>query len=165
MSEKNSKFNGKANNKKNNSGKGKPGKNIKPWEIKKKEEKKAEQKKNVKEYKSFLYLMPKEVSAIDMAKELAFIPKDKIEVWDEEGVIEITMEETAITFENIMESLDKADEKVLNGLKQKVVFACDYEKNDAKTVKEIMKIWLEKFEGKIGADTEDFSPFMTVEEL
>ncbi len=165
MSEKNSKFQGKTSNKKKNAGKGNQNKNIKPWELKKKEEKRAEKKKEVKEYKSFLYLMPKEVSVIEMAKELTFIPKDQIEVWGEEAVIEITMEETAITFENIMESLDQADADVLKGLKQQVVLACDYEKNDAKTVKEIMKIWLEKYEGKIGSDTEDFAPFMTVDEI
>lgn len=135
--------------------------NIKPWEQKQK----AQPKKPIREFKSFLYLMPGKVSVSEMAKKLEFIPREQIEVWEEEGVLEITVSDNAITFENIMESMDREDEKVLQKLGQKVVLACDYEIKDRETVQKIMEVLLNNYEGKIGSDTEDFEPFMEINEI
>lgn len=144
-------------------------KNSKPWEQmnKKKEQIKQpkETKKVVSEFKSFLYLVPKKISVSDMAKCLDFIPKSDIEVWTEEGVLEVTVDGSAITFEDMAESLDQADKKVLQSLGQCQAYACDYESTKAETVKRMTQIFLEKFGGKLGSDTEDFAPFITVEAI
>lgn len=151
--------------------------NSKPWEQmnqKKdnkgvsqgtKKESQKENKKVVSEFKSFLYLVPKKVSVSEMAKCLDFLPQSAIEIWTEEGVLEITIDGSAITFENMEESLDAADQKVLKGLGQVMAYACDYESTKADIVKKMAEAFLEKFGGKLGSDTEDFVPFITVDEI
>lgn len=154
-------------------------KDAKPWEKmyngknandKGTNDKKGSDKKGASakktEFRDFLYLLPKRTPAKDLAKELSFLPKDSIEVWEEECVIEVTTAAgSTITFEDIRDSLGKEDEKVLSDLRMKQVLACDYEASDAETVKKIMHAFLKQFGGKIGTDTENFEPFVTAEEL
>lgn len=137
----------------------------KPWEQMNKKEPKKEVKKVVSEYKSFLYMIPKKITVADMAKCLDFIPKSDVEVWLEEGVLEVTVDGSAITFEDMAESLDTADMKVIKELGQAIVYACDYESTKADTVKKMMQAFLDKFGGKMGSDTEDFEPFIQVDEI
>ena len=102
----------------------------------------------------------------DSKKEtLDFLDKKTIEVWEDECVLEITTKDGVITFEDIRESLEKEDEKTLNDLRVKQVISCDYESTDAETVRKVMDAFLKAFGGKIGSDTEDFTPFLTVDKL
>ena len=123
------------------------------------------EKKPVKEFRDFLYLLPKKTTAKSLAKTLDFLDKKTIEVWEDECVLEITTKDGVITFEDIRESLEKEDEKTLNDLRVKQVISCDYESTDAETVRKVMDAFLKAFGGKIGSDTEDFTPFLTVDKL
>lgn len=129
-----------------------------------KSEKKSDKKK-VSQYMDFLYLVPKKTSAKDFAKVLSFLEKGSLEVWEEECVLEITTANGTITFEDIRDSLEKEDKEVLSGLRMKQVLSCDYELSDASLVKKIMEAFFKAFGGKIGSDTEDFAPFITLEEI
>lgn len=144
-------------------------KNAKPWEkmntakeTGKKPEKKPEHKP---EFLDFLYLLPKKTSAKELGSVLTFLKKGSVEIWDEECVIEITTEHGTITFEDIRDSLEKEDEKTLSGLRMKQVLSCDYEDTDRETVQKVMEAFTGKFGGVIGSDTEDFAPFLKLEEL
>lgn len=125
----------------------------------------TKEKKPAKEYKSFLYLLPKKTTAGVLAKGMPSVSPESIEVWEEECVIEITTENGAITFEDIRDSLEKEDEKVLSELRMKQVLACDYSSGDGETVMLLMKGLLERFGGKIASDTEDFQPFLTLGDI
>ena len=147
---------------------GSKAKGAKPWEKMNSAKKEGEKKEQApkKEFLDFLYLLPKKVTAKQLAGSLEFLKKDCMEVWDEECVLEITTEHGGtITFEDIRESLEKEDEKTLSSLRMKQVLSCDYEASDRELVQKVMTVFLQQFEGKIGTDTEDFSPFLTVEEL
>lgn len=122
-------------------------------------------KKAMEETLDFLYLLPKKTSAKELAKCLTFLKKEDVEIWEEECVLEISAEHGTITFEDIRDSLEKGDEKVLSSLRMKQVLSCDYESSDRETVQKIMKAFVQKFGGKIGTDTEDFTPFLEPEEL
>ena len=122
-------------------------------------------KKAAPEFLDFLYLLPKKTSAKDFAKVLTFLKPEDVEVWEDECVIEITTDNGTITFEDIRESLEREDEKVLSDLRMKQVLSCDYEKTDRELVRKIMRAVVDKFGGKIGSDTEDFTPFVEPEEL
>ena len=134
-----------------------------PWMNNAAVKKKAEKAES--EFRSLLYLLPGKVSAKELAKDLDFIPAKEIEIWEEEGVLEISTQEGIVTFEDIRESLGKEDEKILSGLGMKQVFACDYESVNAVLVRKILETFLEKHGGRIGSDTEDFTPFLTLEEI
>ena len=122
-------------------------------------------KKVVKEPRDFLYLLPKKTTAKSLAKVLDFLDKKAVEVWDDECILEITTKEGVITFEDIRESLEKNDLKILNDLRTKQVLSCDYESTNSELVQKIMTTFLKEFGGKIGSDTEDFEPFVPVEKL
>lgn len=126
---------------------------------------KKAKEKPVKEFRDFLYLLPKKTSAKSLAKELDFVGKKSIEIWEDECVLEITTATGVITFEDVRETLEKEDEKILSSLRMKQVLSCDYESTDAETVRKVMNAFLKAFGGKIASDTEDFTPFLTPEEL
>ena len=70
-----------------------------------------------------------------------------------------------LEMEDFEESLRKEDEDTLSGLRMQQVYSVTYPAEEAKSVREIMQKWMASFGGKLGSDTEDFAPFLTIEEL
>ena len=122
-------------------------------------------RKSTPEFRDFLYLLPKRTSAKQLAGVLTFLPKEAVEVWEDECVLEISEGGSVVTFEDIRDSLEKEDKQVLSDLRMKQVLACDYTAADADLVRRIMDAFVKNFGGKIGSDTEDFTPFLSPEEL
>ena len=157
---------GKAGDKYKSAGAGKAGDKYKTAGAGKAiKDEKSVVKKVVKEPRDFLYLLPKKTTAKSLAKALDFLDKKAVEVWDDECILEITTKEGVITFEDIRESLEKNDLKILNDLRTKQVLSCDYESTNSELVQKVMTTFLKEFGGKIGSDTEDFEPFVPVEKL
>lgn len=117
--------------------------------------------------KSFLYLLPEKHTAEELAQVLtdAGFDRKKVEIWKEINLLELTLENGSVYVEDFEESLRKEDEDTLSGLGMQQVYSVTYPAEEAKSVKEIMKKWQSSFEGKLGSDTEDFAPFLTIEEL
>ncbi len=117
--------------------------------------------------KSFLYLLPEKHTAEELAQVLtdAGFDKKKVEIWKEINLLELTLENGSVYVEDFEESLRKEDENTLSGLGMQQVYLVTYPAEEAKSVKEIMQKWMASFGGKLGSDTEDFAPFLTIEEL
>ena len=117
--------------------------------------------------KSFLYLLPEKHTAEELAQVLtdAGFDKKKVEIWKEINLLELTLENGSGYVEEFEESLRKEDEDTLSGLGMQQVYSVTYPAEEAKSVKEIMQKWQASFDGKLGSDTEDFAPFLTIEEL
>lgn len=117
--------------------------------------------------KSFLYLLPEKHTAEELAQVLtdAGFDKKKVEIWKEINLLELTLENGSVYVEDFEESLRKEDEDTLSGLGIQQVYSVTYLAEEAKSVKEIMQKWMASFGGKLGSDTEDFAPFLTIEEL
>lgn len=117
--------------------------------------------------KSFLYLLPEKHTAEELAQVLtdAGFDKKKVEIWKEINLLELTLENGSVYVEDFEESLRKEDEDILSGLGMQQVYSVTYPAEEAKSVKEIMQKWQAFFGGKLGDDTEDFAPFLTIEEL
>lgn len=117
--------------------------------------------------KSFLYLLPEKHTAEELAQVLtdAGFDKKKVEIWKEINLLELTLENGSVYVEDFEESLRKEDEDTLSGLGMQQVYSVTYPTEEAKSVKEIMQKWQASFDGKLGSDTEDFAPFLTIEEL
>ena len=127
---------------------------------------KVAEKVPVKEYKSFLYMLPENITAKEMAGKLPFMEREAVEVWTEVNLLELTLENGTFTFEDMMEDLNgEEDAALLEKLEVKQVYACDYEASDAESVQKIMKCLIETVGGFMASDTEDFEPFVKVEEL
>ena len=126
---------------------------------------KAAEKKVKKELRDFLYLLPKRVTAKSLASVLKFIERRNLEIWEDECVLEIATDDGIITIEDIRESLEKEDKAILNDLRMKQVLSCDYESTNAELVQRIMEAFLKAFGGTMASDTEDFRPFLTIEEI
>ena len=163
---------GKAGDKYKTAGTGKAGDKYKTADTGKSvgtskaaKDEKGTEKKVAKGPRDFLYLLPKKTTAKSLAKALDFLDRRAIEVWEDECILEITTKEGVITFEDIRESLNKDDLKILNDLRTKQVLSCDYESTNSELVQKVMATFLKEFGGKIGSDTEDFEPFLSVEKL
>lgn len=117
--------------------------------------------------KSFLYLLPEKHMAEELAQVLtdAGFDKKKVEIWKEINLLELTLENGSVYVEDFEESLRKEDEDTLSGLGMQQVYSVTYPAEEAKSVREIMQKWMASFGGKSGSDTEDFAPFLTIEEL
>lgn len=117
--------------------------------------------------KSFLYLLPEKHTAEELAQVLtdAGFDKKKVEIWKEINLLELTLENGSVYVEDFEESLRKEDEDTLSVLGMQQVYSVTYPAEEAKSVKEIMQKWMASFGGKLGSDTEDFAPFLTIEEL
>lgn len=117
--------------------------------------------------KSFLYLLPEKHMAEELAQVLtdAGFDKKKVEIWKEINLLELTLENGSVYVEDFEESLRKEDEDTLSGLGMQQVYSVTYPAEEAKSIREIMQKWMASFGGKSGSDTEDFAPFLTIEEL
>ena len=117
--------------------------------------------------KSFLYLLPEKHTAEELAQMLtdAGFDKKKVEIWKEINLLELTLENGSVYVEDFEESLRKEDEDTLSGLGMQQVYSVTYPAEEAKSIREIMQKWMASFGGKLGSDTEDFAPFLTIEEL
>lgn len=117
--------------------------------------------------KSFLYLLPEKHTAEELAQVLtdAGFDKKKVEIWKEINLLELTLENGSVYVEDFEESLRREDEDTLSGLGMQQVYSVTYPAEEAKSVREIMQKWMASFGGKSGSDTEDFAPFLTIEEL
>lgn len=117
--------------------------------------------------KSFLYLLPEKHMAEELAQVLTDtgFDKKKVEIWKEINLLELTLENGSVYVEDFEESLRREDEDTLSGLGMQQVYSVTYPAEEAKSVREIMQKWMASFGGKLGSDTEDFAPFLTIEEL
>lgn len=117
--------------------------------------------------KSFLYLLPEKHMAEELAQVLTDtgFDKKKVEIWKEINLLELTLENGSVYVEDFEESMRKEDEDTLSGLGMQQVYSVTYPAEEAKSVREIMQKWMASFGGKLGSDTEDFAPFLTIEEL
>lgn len=118
-----------------------------------------------KEYCSFLYMLSDMINAGQIAEALS-LDKKAVELWMEANILEITLTNGTLTFEDMMEEMNGAkDAALLTELKIKQVYACDYEAADRDEVKRIFQGLTEQFGGRLASDTEDFKPFLEVAEL
>lgn len=131
-----------------------------------KNKKKAKTMQQEREFCSVLYMVPQGTCVKQLAEGLDFLGREAVEIWTEVNLLEITMENATLTFEDMMEQLESpADKQLLAKLNVKQVYACDYEAADKIMVRKIMETLLEKFGGFLASDTEDFEPFIEPETL
>lgn len=114
---------------------------------------------------SFLYLLPEDISAKQLHDGLDFLEAKQLEVWTELNLLEVTVDEGTITFEDMRDNLREEDFGTLAGIGMKKVYAVDYYLSDNGILLKVMETLISKFGGKIGSDTENFQPFVKVNEI
>lgn len=144
-------------------------KSYEKYAKKDKEAKQASKSKPVKPAKpkegSFLYLLPEEISAKQLHDGLGFLEAKQLEVWTEINLLEVTADEGTITFEDMRDNLGEEDSGTLACMGMKKVYAVDYYLSDNGILRKVMETLLSEFGGKIGSDTEDFRPFIKLNEI
>lgn len=114
---------------------------------------------------SFLYLLPGDISAKELHDGLGFLNEKQLEVWTEINLLEVSSDEGTITFEDMKDELRDGDLEVLDGIGVKKVYAVDYYLTDKVILHKTMETLISKYGGKIGSDTEDFQPFISVKDI
>ena len=144
-------------------------KSYEKYAKKDKEAKQASKSKPVRPAKpkegSFLYLLPEEISAKQLHDGLDFLEAKQLEVWTEINLLEVTADEGTITFEDMRDNLGEEDSGTLAGMGMKKVYAVDYYLSDNGILRKVMETLISEFGGKIGSDTEDFRPFIKLNEI
>ena len=112
-----------------------------------------------------MYLLPDETSAKELQGVLDFLGEKQLEVWTELNLLEVTVDEGTVTFEDMKDNLSGEDFKTLEVLEVKKVYAVDYYLSDRGVLRKIMEALISEFGGKIGSDTEDFQPFLNIREI
>lgn len=117
-------------------------------------------------FRSFLYMLPVEADVKQLAEVLDFLGREQIEIWTEVNLLELTLTNGTLTFEDMMAEMERPeDAALLREMEIKQVYACDYEAADALEVRHIMSALTEQLGGLLASDTEDFQPFLKLEEL
>ena len=115
---------------------------------------------------SFLYMLPEDTDVRRLSEALDFMAEKAVEIWTEINLMELTLKDSVMTFEDLIPDMQgEADGKLLDELKVKQVYACDYEARDREEVRRIMEALTKKLGGFAASDTEDFRPFLQIGEL
>lgn len=129
-------------------------------------------KKQETRSKSCLYLLPERVSAKQLAEALlssegaSYISSRNIEIWTDFNCLELTLKSGILTLEELSaEEMGEADEPLLKKLGMVQIYACDYEESAEGEIRQVMSALKTAFGGILASDTEDFTPFLEVEEL
>ena len=121
-----------------------------------KSNKKKEQVKKIKLTGDWLYFCPQEITI----RKLYEVFTDKAELWEDAGVIEISMNETGL-FDIESTEIHPKDEIILQFADEqgaKCVFLATFAPDEYENAQVVMQQILEKFGGVFCADTEDFQP-------
>lgn len=115
---------------------------------------------------SFLCMLPEDIDVRRLSEALDFMAAEAVEIWTEINLMELTLKGGTMTFEDLMPDMQgEVDGKLLDELKVKQVYACDYEARDREEVRRIMEALTIKLGGFAASDTEDFRPFLQIGEL
>ena len=116
---------------------------------------------------NFLYMLPEVTDVRRLSEALDdFMAEEAVEIWTEINLMELTLKGSVMTFEDLTPDMQgETDLKLLDELKVKQVYTCDYEARDREEVKRIMEALTKKLGGFVASDTEDFRPFLQIEEL
>lgn len=89
------------------------------------------------------------------------------DVWTDLSIIEIALDSgSCIDIEEIVfEDLDESDKIYCQNEQIKIMYYIDYEKEDLNTILEIVKLILDRYDGLLGNDTENFEPVFSKDEL
>lgn len=121
-------------------------------------------KKNI--IKTVLYMIPVKADVRKLVECLDFVQPKDVEIWTEVNLLEITLENGTLLFEDMMEQLESVEDvQLLEKMQISQVYACDYEASDKEQVLRIMETLIKKLGGVLASDTEDFTPFIKPEEL
>lgn len=118
-----------------------------------------------KQEAAFLYMLPEAADVHRLSEALDFMAEEAVEIWTEINLMELTLKGGTMTFEDLMPDMQETDEKLLDELKVRQVYACDYEVQDREEVRRIMEALTKKLGGFAASDTEDFRPFLQIGEL
>ena len=126
--------------------------------VKKTEIKKPEKKIQNQITGEWLYFCPQEVTVKIICE--IFNDADDVELWEEAGVLEISLGENG-SFDVETTQIHQKDEVTLQFAEEwraKSVFLVTFTPEDYESAKVIMKQILDKFGGIFCGDTEDFMP-------
>lgn len=118
-----------------------------------------------KQEAGFLYMLPEAADVHRLSEALDFMAEEAVEIWTEINLMELTLKGGTMTFEDLMPDMQETDEKLLDELKVRQVYACDYEVQDREEVRRIMEALTKKLGGFAASGTEDFRPFLQIGEL
>ncbi|KIR02628.1 hypothetical protein P261_01443 [Lachnospiraceae bacterium TWA4] len=122
--------------------------------------------KPVKKILEYYYMTDREVTAKELSKLITVVDEEQVEIWPEINLMEVILTSDSLIFEDAKECfIDPLDLEFLEEKKILSIYQVSFEQGDTKKVVEIFKELFEKAGGFLASDSEDFSPFYTLENI
>ena len=117
-----------------------------------------------KQYVDLYYMMPESIGAKELADALVRANsayEEKIECWEEAGVLELLLEEeSSIDMEMLELSEEELEDEFLQKNQVKGVYLVHTDSQKMDDVKKVVTILMERFGGLLCSDTKDFMPII-----
>lgn len=126
----------------------------------------AKAKKTVKKIVEFYYMTPEKTNAKELSLCITAVPEEQIEVWTELNLMEVVMENDSLIFQDARECfVDPLDQEFIRAHQFETIYQISYDEKDELLVRRVMKEVLSSKGGRICADTDDFEPSYTLENI
>ena len=123
-------------------------------------------KKTVKKIVEFYYMTEERTDAKALSLCITSVPQEQIEVWTELNLMEVVMENDSLIFQDARECfVDPLDLEFIKEHHFETIYQISYDEKDELLVRLLMGEVLAGKGGRICADTDDFEPFYTSENV
>lgn len=126
----------------------------------------ASAKKTVKNIVEFYYMTGKKVDAKSLSMCITAVPSEQVEVWTELNLMEVVMENDSLIFQDARECfIDPLDLEFIKEHHFETIYQISYDDRDELLVRHVLREILQCNGGMVCADTDDFEPSYTVENI
>lgn len=123
-------------------------------------------KKVKKKFLEYYYMIPSKVDVKKLSKDITVINEKQIEIWREINLMEIVLTSDSLIFEDAKNCfIDPLDLQFLKEHQIETIYQVSFEQNDTKKVIEIFKELMQKNNGFLASDSEDFTPIFTIKNI
>lgn len=126
----------------------------------------AKAKKTVKKIVEFYYMTEAKTDAKELSLCITAVPPEQVEVWTELNLMEVVMENDSLIFQDARECfVDPLDLEYIKEHRFETIYQISYDVQDTLLVRRVMREILGSKGGRICADTDDFEPHYTIENV
>lgn len=132
----------------------------------KKGKKVASAKKIVKNIVEFYYMTNKKMDAKLLSQCITVVPPEQVEVWTELNLMEVVMENDSLIFQDARECfIDPLDLEFIKEHQFETIYQISYDERDELLVRHVLREILQCCGGRVCADTDDFEPSYSLENI
>lgn len=121
-------------------------------------------KQTVRKIVEYYFMIPAEIQVKALSSMITVVNEKDVEIWNELNLMEVVLESDSLIFQDARECFeDPLDLEFIEQKEIKTIYQISFDLADQPKVCQVMKELMEKTDGIICSDTEDFEPIYTKE--